>query len=302
MRILLTGANGFIGRNLLASPLAQRYCIDAPRRGELDLRDTLAVDAYLANRTYDVLIHAAVKPGHRNAKETDHLLQTNLVMFENLARHAGRFGRIFNMGSGAVYDTSCEITLARESSAFERLPSDEHGFAKYVIGKRLESLPHAVDCRIFGIFGPYEDWEIRFISNALCKALHGLPITLRQNRRFSYLYAPDLASILEGLIEAPSLPHQAYNLVPPKSITLVDLAQKVQKMVVAMGKEEVPLQIAQTGNGLEYTGSAERLCHDWATICATPLVFTPIDQALLELSDFYTTLKEVQLHQLLHDK
>ena len=40
----------------------------------------------------------------------------------------------------------------------------------------------AVELRPFGVYGPGEDYAIRFISNACCKALLGMPVTLRRDR------------------------------------------------------------------------------------------------------------------------
>ncbi len=60
-----------------------------------------------------------------------------------------------------------------------------------------------MELRLFGVFGPHEDYAIRFISNAICKALFGLPITLRQNRTFSYLFIDDLGPIVERFLTAP---------------------------------------------------------------------------------------------------
>ena len=54
-----------------------------------------------------------------------------------------------------------------------------------------------MELRLFGVFGRHEDYAIRFISNAICKTLFDLPITLRQNRTFSYLYVDDLGPIVE---------------------------------------------------------------------------------------------------------
>ena len=81
-KILLTGGNGFIGKNIRESFLAEKYEITAPRSYELNLADTQAVDAYFAAHEFDAVIHAATKPGHRNAKDPTNLFYTNVRMFE----------------------------------------------------------------------------------------------------------------------------------------------------------------------------------------------------------------------------
>ncbi|MGH7441918.1 MAG: NAD-dependent epimerase/dehydratase family protein, partial [bacterium] len=80
-RVLLTGGSGFLGRNILASFLAREHDFTSPGHSQLDLSDTAQVDAYFRSRTFDCIVHGAVKPGHRGAQDTRDLLQTNARMF-----------------------------------------------------------------------------------------------------------------------------------------------------------------------------------------------------------------------------
>lgn len=276
-KILLTGGNGFIGRNIQESFLSQKYDLFAPRSFELDLSDTSAVDAYFRKHSFDAVIHAAVKPGHRNAKDPTNLFYTNMRMFENLARNADRFGKLINLGSGAIYDVSADNRMVTEEETGLRCGKDEHSFCKYVMHKRLETLPHAVDLNIFGIFGKYEDWQIRFISNAICKTLFGLPITLRQNRRFSYLYVNDLMPVLEYFIEHDAQ-HLSYNVTPDEETELLQAAQTVKEI----SGTENPIIVGKEGYGLNYSGSNARLRSEIQDI-----TFTPLIDAVKELYNYY---------------
>lgn len=280
-QLLLTGGNGFIGKNIRESFLAQKYDITAPRSSELNLADTEAVDNYFKTHQFDAVIHAAVKPGHRNAKDPTNLLYTNLRMFENLTRHTDRFGRLINLGSGAVYDSAADNRLVTEDQIGLRMGKDDHSFCKYVVHKQIENIKNAVDLNIFGIFGKYEDWEIRFISNACCKALFDMPITLRQNRRFSYLYAPDLMPVLDYFIEhEPKF--RCYNVVPDEETELLQAAQTV----LDVSGKDLPIQVAHEGYGLNYSGSNARL-----KVQIPGLTFTPIKEAVSALYGYYQTQK-----------
>ncbi len=276
-KILLTGGNGFIGKNIQESFLADKYDIVAPRSFELNLADTDAVDEFFRTHSFDVVLHAATKPGHRNAKDPTNLFYTNVRMFENLVRHADKFGKLINFGSGAVYDIAADNRLVTEDKIGLRCGKDEHSFCKYVVHKRIETLPNVVDLNIFGIFGKYEDWEIRFISNAICKTILGLPITLRQNRRFSYLYINDLMPVLEYFIENTAK-YKSYNITPDQETELLQAAQTVQK--IGGGKGEI--KIIANGYGLNYSGSNARLKSE-----ITNLQFTPFEQAVKELFTYY---------------
>ena len=89
MKILLTGGSGFIGRNIRESFLAEKYEILSPSSKELNLADEESVDAFFKNNSIDLVVHAAVKPSHRNAKDFSNLFYTNTRMFFNLERNSG---------------------------------------------------------------------------------------------------------------------------------------------------------------------------------------------------------------------
>ena len=124
-KILLTGGSGFIGRNLRESFLSRKYDITAPAHSELDLLDTRSADEFFRKNSFDFIIHAAVKPCHRNAKDPTALLYSNLRMFENLERNRGSFGKLVNIGSGAIYGQSADISAAVNAPEGEEAHRDE---------------------------------------------------------------------------------------------------------------------------------------------------------------------------------
>ncbi|MDR2437268.1 MAG: NAD-dependent epimerase/dehydratase family protein [Endomicrobium sp.] len=292
-KILLTGGSGFIGRNIKESYLSQKYEIVAPRSSELNLLDTDNVDIFFANKQFDVVLHAAVKPGHRNAKDPANLFYSNVRIFENLERHKDKFGKFINFGSGAIYDISKDISNVKEEDIFLHVPKDEHGFCKYTVAKQIENLDNFVDLNIFGIFGKYEDWKIRFISNAICKALYGLPITIRQNRKFSYLWIEELMPILEYFIENKSQ-YKSYNIVPDKKSCLLDLA----KLVRDISGRNIEIEVAKEGMGLEYNGNNQRLKDEFKNI-----IFTDLKIAIEKLYSYYEANRNIiDKNKLKHDK
>lgn len=292
-KILLTGGNGFIGKNIKESFLAEKYDIISPRSFELNLIDTDCVDNFFKDKEFDVVLHAAVKPGHRNSKDTSSLFYSNIRMFENLERHKDKFKKFINFGSGAIYDTSKNITDVKEEDIYKNIGLAEHDFCKYVIQKQIDKLDDFVNLHIFGIFGKYEDWEIRFISNAICKAIMGLPITLRQNRKFSYLYVDDLMPILDYFIEN-KMKYKSYNIVPDEKCELLTLAERIK--FITGSKSQII--VGTKGYGYDYTGNNERLLSQIVNIS-----FTKIDEAITKLYNYYMeNSKLINKDLLLHDK
>jgi len=277
--LLLTGGSGFIGKNIQESFLNDKYEILAPCRKELDVFDTDSVDAFFANYQIDVVIHCAVKPGHRNATDHSNLFLTNTRMFFNLERHKDKYKKMLVIGSGAIYDMQNYRPKMKEDEWTTFISSDEHGFCKYVCEKVIEYSTNIYDLRVFGIFGKYEDYAIRFISNAICKTLFDLPITIKQNRKFDYLYVNDLMPVLEWFIENTPK-YTSYNITPDDSISLHELAYIVRETA---GKADLPIIIAEESMGLEYSGNNERLKNE----SKEQIQLTPIRDAIEELYNWY---------------
>jgi len=276
-KILLTGGSGFIGKNIQESFLSRKYEISAPLSKELNLFDENSVEKFFSDKKFDIIIHAACKPGHRNAKDAAKIYCANTKMFFHLIKHYDKFEKMITLGSGAIYDEKNYKPKMKEIYFGENIPQDEHGFCKYELGKFIEKSENIIDLRIFGIFGKYEDYAIRFISNAICKAIFDLPITLKQNRKFDYIYINDLMPILEYFIENKPK-HNAYNITPDESIELYELAEKIKKI---SGKN-LSVLIKEEGLGLEYSGDNLRLKAEIKN-----LNFTKIDKAIKELYEWY---------------
>jgi UDP-glucose 4-epimerase len=257
MIVLVTGGSGFIGRHVVAR-LSRSHEVLAPSHAELDLTDADATRRWLAGKNVDVVVHAAVKPGHRNAPNVTSLTSQNLRQFFAILRCRDAFDRLVIVSSGAVYGAQRPIAGVREEDLGEVLPADEHGFSKYVEALELQHDGNAVELRPFGVFGPGEDYAIRFISNACCKALLGLPVTLRRDRRFSYVWVEDLAAVVEKALKnerSGGLAAGAYNVTPLAPVRLRELAD----MVVAVSGEQVPVRVAEAGMGPDYFGDGSKL-------------------------------------------
>ncbi|HLD77372.1 MAG TPA: NAD(P)-dependent oxidoreductase [Rickettsiales bacterium] len=291
-KILLTGGSGFIGKNILESELSQKYQIIAPSSKELNLASDDDVKNFLEKNKFDIIIHSACKPGHRNAKDNAGIFYSNSRMFFNLLKYCGGT-KIINIGSGAIYDMRHYMPKMKEEYFATYIPQDEHGFCKYIIGKQIENLDNVVDLRVFGIFGKYEDYTIRFISNAICKTLFDLPITIKQDRKFDYIYIDDLMPVLEFFVEKKTK-YKTYNITPDISIKLSDIAKTVKKIA----NKDLSIIIANEGLGMEYSGDNSRIKAEMANYSNIS-----IENSIFKLYNFYqNNIDKINEEYLLTDK
>jgi GDP-L-fucose synthase len=277
MKVFITGGSGFIGRNL-KEQLANKYRIFAPSSNELNLLDGDAVNDYLKKNKFDVVIHSATWNATKNSsKDTTRVLENNLRMFFNMTRGTSHYGKMLYFGSGAEYDRRNWIPRMKEEYFDIHVPADDYGFSKYIIAKYAANTIKIFNLRLFGVFGKYEDWEIRFISNACCKAAWDMPITIRQNVAFDYLYVDDLVKITEWFMSNDAK-NNIYNVCTGMSFELESLAQKV---LAASGKN-LDIVIEKEGLGKEYSGDNDKLLKEMGGF-----IFRGMDDCVNDLYAWY---------------
>lgn len=280
MNILITGAGGFVGRNL-SEHLAPKFNVFAAKHADLELLDETAVERYVKENRIDLIIHCAAVGGSRktnyDAGRVD-VVDKNLRMFFNLERCLTANMRMIHLGSGAEYDRLHWRPKMSEDYFDRHVPSDSYGYAKYVISKYIERTENITCLRIFGLFGKYEDYRFRFISNAIVRNLLRMPIIINQNVVFDYLYIEDLVKIVEQFIQKkPAGKH--YNVTPTESIDLLTIA----KIVNQVSGFESEIRVLNEGMNAEYTGDNARLLSELGGF-----KFTGYREAIAALFKYYS--------------
>jgi UDP-glucose 4-epimerase len=293
MNILITGSSGFIGRNL-NEQLSRKYSITAPSSSQLNLLDAYAVQEYLKKESFDIVIHSATWNATNNSpKDTSKVLENNLRMFFNIARCNTFYCKMIYYGSGAEYDRNHWIPRMKEDYFDTHVPADDYGFSKYIMAKYAVHSKNIYNLRLFAVFGKYEDWQIRFISNACCKAMWDLPITIRQNRYFDYLHVDDLIKITEWFVENESK-DRCYNVCTGSPFDLVTLAKKA----LGVSNKKLDIKVAGKGLGKEYSGDNSSLLKEM-----DGYVFKDITDCISELYHWYRVNKnKINRGSLLFDK
>lgn len=277
MKILITGTTGFVGRNLKEHFQDRYNDVYCPKRAELNLLDSQAVYEYLRKNEFDVVIHCAV---------TLSSIEQNLKIYFNIERCSRSFGKMLCVGSGAEYDMKNYIPKMKEEYFGKHIPSDIYGFSKYVIAKDIESKHrNIINLRVFGVYGKYEDYKRRFISNNICRVLSGLNILIKKNMYFDYLYVDDFSRIVEMFINKDAA-KRSYNICTGKSIDLLTLAEIIRKI----DGSNLPINIKEEGFNAEYSGDNTLFSQEYGKFN-----FTPPEKAIRELYNWYKDSSKIVL-------
>jgi GDP-L-fucose synthase len=222
-RILITGGNGLVGRNVLEHPRIDNFEVLAPRSHELDLCNYEMILGYLQQYKPDVVLHAAGKVGgiQANVRDPVGFLLDNLDMGRNIvwaARQAGVM-RLMNLGSSCMYPRNHSDPLREEMVLTGELEPTNEGYAlAKVITARLcdyisrtspeFSYKTIIPCNLFGRhdkFGAESSHLvpaiIRKIHHAIAQGERNVEIWGDGNARREFMYAGDLADMLVCALE-----------------------------------------------------------------------------------------------------
>jgi UDP-glucuronate 4-epimerase len=259
MKILVTGAAGFIGSTLLEHLRGFHHditCLDnfdsyydpevkrrnisaaiASSEAELvegDIADESLADRLLRRR-YDVVVHLAARPGVRSSLMEPAVyerinVQGTLTLLEASRRHG--VSHFVFASSSSVYGLSRDIPFHEETSRL--LPASPYGVTKLAAEYFCRTYNHLygipVTClRFFTVYGPRQrpDMAIhRFVR--LIEAAQPIPIYGDGTARRDFTYVDD---VVDGLVRAISRPQgfRIYNLGTHETIMLRNLVEIIER-------------------------------------------------------------------------
>jgi nucleoside-diphosphate-sugar epimerase len=256
VKILVTGCNGFIGREFVSYFKNSNYKIYSTNRNNLNILNKKEVDNFFLNNEIDIVVHTAVRGGRRNHKESYKDFLCNMTMYDNLSNNANNFKLMFHFGSGAEFDRRKDIDNVKEEEIYDSFPVDFYGLSKNVISKKIRKHnDNIVNLRLFGCFGFLED-SSRMIRNSMNRALSNKSIVVHQDRKMDFFYIKDLFKVIEFYINNidSDLPNDV-NMVYDEKKNLYQLANMIK--LLTKNKIDVIIKNERTGNS--YTGNGEIL-------------------------------------------
>lgn len=199
MRVCVLGANGFVGKNLLVGSTWIGVT-----RDDMDLMNREEVEKYFDTHTYDVVVHCAVVGGSRLEKDATDVLYKNIIMFENVVRVFN--GKILYFSSGAALRGNP--------------PTDPYGLSKWLIDRRVATIPNAYSLRIWGCYGP-DELPTRF--SAVCK--NEGHVVIERDRYFDFIDVEDVRRIVGEYVRGERTDKE-YDLVYPEKLLLSQWAER----------------------------------------------------------------------------
>jgi UDP-glucuronate 4-epimerase len=315
MRVLVTGAAGFIGMHCAERLLARGdevtgadnfspyYAVqlkqDRLRRLEgrkgfrferVDLSDAAALERLLAAARPELVLHLAAQPGVRASLEhPDVTVQANLVAFANLLegcrRHPPR--HLVYASSSSVYGANAKLPWSESENV-------DHPVSLYAATKKAnELMAHvyshvyglaATGLRYFTVYGPWgrPDMSPMLFARAI---LEGKPIQVFNHgdmeRDFTYI-----DDIVEGTLRVLDLPPVAtppyalFNIGNHQPVRLLDYIAALERAFGRPAKKELrPMQ----------PGDIRATCADTRALAAAVgfAPATPLDEGLARFARWY---------------
>lgn len=259
MNILITGANGYIGKSL-SNAFSKKYKLTLLTRDSVDLCDYIQVKKFFSNKYFDVVIHCAVVGGSRLQKDDWGVLDKNLIMFYNLLKFESHYKKFIHFGSGAE----------------DYLDNEPYGFSKKVISKSIKNKKKFYTLKVFAVFDENE-LSTRFIKTNIIKYLKKEPITIFQNKLMDFFYMKDLITLVNYYINNSELEREI-ECVYSEKLYLTNIAEKINQC----DNYRVNIEIQTIKMAEQYIGK----CMDLYQIN-----FLGIDQGINET---YRKLKETE--------
>lgn len=257
MKILLTGGNGMVGKNILEHPLANDYEILSPNSKQLNLLEKNNLDEYLSKNNPDFVIHAAGLVGgiQANINNPVKFLIENLQMGINVILSAKSFGikKLMNLGTSCMYPRDALNPLVEEVIAKGEMEPTNEGYAlsKITITRLCQYINNedslyyyktVIPCNLYGKYDKFEPNKSHMIP-AVIKKIHDAKMK-NENKvsiwgdglvRREFMYAKDFADFVFYAIPKFELMPQNLNVGIGKDYSINEYYEKIAEIISFKG-------------------------------------------------------------------
>ena len=252
MKILVTGASGFIGK-YLTTHLSNNHEVSSPTSSELDLTDTMLVNKFFKDQQFDVVIHTAVR-GRNNVQDFNSSVSNDIVnMFVNLVNNRSQYTTLINFGSGAEFGLDRNVYNCNEDDILDIIPKESYGLGKNLIARTIQNMSNFYNLRVFSCFDPSEDSN-RLITKFKQSIERNRTFELDQDRYVDFVSLHDIAVVVDAVLNNQLL-YNDVNIVYQDKKLVSDILLAYCKI---HSIDTSQLVITGTSNK-HYTGNGNRL-------------------------------------------
>jgi len=253
MKILLTGANGMVGKNILEHSKSKDFEFLNPSSKELNLLDYTAVDSYIKLHKPDFVIHAAGLVGGIQANIANPVLflTQNLDMGKNIivAAKNNNVTKFINLASSCMYPRNAENPLGEELILQGELEPTNEGYAiAKIVTTRLCEYIHKenkdfeyktiIPSNLYGRFDKFSPEHSHMVP-AVIKKVHEAKVSDNKEldiwgdgtARREFMYAGDLADFIFYAIDHFEKMPQNINVGLGYDYTINEYYQAIAKVV-----------------------------------------------------------------------
>jgi len=247
VKVLVTGADGFVGIHLVRSLRARGDTVDPcggpGGSGELEITSAAAVEARIRESLPEAVIHlAGVSSVARSHEQPSTTFAVNVLgaanLLESVRRHVPR-ARVLLIGSGEAYGAVATSHRATETDPLRPLsPYAASKVAAEVLARQMVDSYrlHVVLARPFNHLGPGQapGFVVPSLARQLLQVARGAAPAvvevgdLSPVRDFSHVL-----DVIDGylLLLERGEPGQAYNLCSGEGRTIQDLLEELQRLL-----------------------------------------------------------------------
>ena len=260
MRILLTGANGFLGQNIYKI-LSKNYTIvgisskfrkdDSLGGWHCDLRRQDFCKSMLQSIKPDVIIHAAGTVGGigANKENPGKFMYENLIMGANMIHEAmeEKVGKFILLGTVCAYPKHTTVPFKEEElwNGYPEETNAPYGIAKKTLTRLVEAYNeqyefNGVNLIPVNMYGPHDHFNLtssHVIPALILKFYNAMKegdssVTLWGTGQASreFLYAPDCVEAIKLAIEKDVSP-EPINIGTGKEIKICELATEIAEQM-----------------------------------------------------------------------
>ncbi len=231
MKILVTGARGFIGRALLPR-MKERKLTAVAYEGEVEEIASLPT-------RYDIVVHLAARAGRDDTASANlETMRTNVLGTLAVAEYARRFscGVVFS-STCAVYDTATRDSPLKEDSPLS--PRGTNGVSKFLAEEvlRSKSRLHRFSAIILRLFNLYGSGQPRgyLVADVLHSIEVGEPIRFRNpSAVLDFVHVDDVSeAICRAAEKMPADGVRVFNIGTGKATGVLEVAEAMVRLAGA---------------------------------------------------------------------